>query len=168
MSLYGKVMWLLWIAVFLTGMLFFSNHLYKYSIPQQWPSVTGTIIESNIKQGSGSAGSGVTSVSHTTYYPDINYEYAVNYQTFRSSNINYSIKNFNTTKSYEHKSEAENKLEELTKGNKVTVYFNPETPSQSVLINKIPFDAWLVPMIFLLFTLYGLFGLYKESHEKNK
>ena len=90
---------------------------------KSWPSTSGTVIASSTK----SYKSGRN--SSRTYYADIHYEYVVNGQSFKNTLVKAGEHFIRVT----HAEYANETVERYPVGAKVTVYFDPVNPKDSVL-----------------------------------
>ena len=115
---------------FLSGaiLLFFSLRARKKSsASMSWPSTTGRIITSTVRQNSSTDEDGHVSF---TYSPVVEYEYTVNNQVYKGKTINYGIT------AMQDRNAAQKEVDRFTPGAQVPVYYNPEKPQEAVLEKK--------------------------------
>ncbi len=91
----------------------------------QWPSVSGVIVETQVREARNTDDDGNIDVS---YYPRVDYTYEVGGQTYRSHLIA-----FGAIKPVKNAAQVQKGLERYPMGGPVTVYYNPEKPSEAVL-----------------------------------
>ena len=93
-----------------------------------WPAVTGTILETSIRESTS-----VDSENNTTrcsYQPCVGYAYEVQGSNYRGHRIGFS------TLAYSDRRRAEQELAPFVIGAQVPVYFDPAKPRDSVLVRK--------------------------------
>jgi hypothetical protein len=111
------------------GLLFFSiRSRKKAQTSQNWPGTQGTVTVSAVRESSSTNDDGYTS---TYYYPKVEYEYTVMGQPYTGKNIS-----FGGATGYGNPLQVEPKLASYPVGAHVTVYYNPEKPSEAVLERK--------------------------------
>lgn len=66
---------------------------------------------------------------HTTYRPDVSYQYEVQGQTYTADSLGFGTSTYGLSK-------AEKMLSPYAAGGKVTVYYDPQDPAQAVLEPK--------------------------------
>jgi hypothetical protein len=92
-----------------------------------WPSTTGKILSSQVKEDS----------ADDTATARVQYEYIVDEEIFTSKTIRaFGIGKFNFA-------EPASRVKDFPVGKEVTVYYNPENHSQSVLLHGLP-DKWYI------------------------
>jgi hypothetical protein len=151
-----KITWTLWLFIALIGISFFSNHLYKKSIPFSWKSAEGAIIKSETKKTTIHLPKGANLF---VYRLQAEYSYSINGQAYISSDISYPNHKLSDGLTYDL---AVTRLKKYSKGSAVTVYYNPSVPTQSVLIKEIQFFDWFILVGFLLSFIVSIFRLYKK------
>ena len=111
------------------GLIFYGlRSRQKAEASQSWPSTTGQIIRSEVKQSANTDDDGNTSYS---YYPSVEYTYQITGQTYTSKRLV-----FGALKGYGSSAKAVADLQPYSLGGQVTVYYNPENPSEAVLERK--------------------------------
>ena len=93
---------------------------------EQWPTVEGTILSSEIEQESHTSDVGGHVDTYTEYFPAVEYEYRYGEEAYRSRRILFANVN------YKH-SEAQAIVAQYPVGSRTRVYFDPENPKLSVL-----------------------------------
>jgi hypothetical protein len=114
----------------LLGVFILSRFLMFYEkgvLRSKWPSVTGTIIISEIKEGY----SGDGEYSAVSYNAIISYRYTVNLVEYVSSVISSSEPPFAIGKKWYAKSQ----VDKYKVKKQVSVFYNPEDPREAVLEN---------------------------------
>jgi hypothetical protein len=114
-----------------------------------WPTTTGTITDNFISNEwtSGSHGGG-----HYTYYPNVAYEYQVGASSYTGNRISV-VSSGSSDSSY-----AQNVLDYYYVGAVVTVHYDPNDPTRSVLEIGGPAD-YVFLIIGLVFTSIGVGGM---------
>ena len=92
----------------------------------EWPTVQGTVTDTRIEESYDSED------SEYSYKPKITYEYLVDGETYEASRIDFRF----FPKSYGTRSAAQNFINQLTTGARVTVYYNPNNPERAVLVRE--------------------------------
>jgi hypothetical protein len=100
----------------------------KSEASQTWPSTSGTVMVSEIRESSSTDDDGYT---RTYYHPKVEYGYEVAGQAFTGKNIS-----FGGQVGYGSPSQVNPVLAKYPLGANVTVYYNPEKPSEAVLERK--------------------------------
>jgi hypothetical protein len=136
-----------WIRIFfmpglliLTGLFILSRfflHARKGAQRRNWPSVTGEIIASEIKEFGG---------EDTRYHLIVRYRYRVNLVEYESTHISLSEAPFDRG-SEKH---ARTRAQKYQVHDKVNVFYNPELPGEAVLDNSEP-----LPNMLLLYLILG-------------
>ncbi len=120
----------------------------KAAASQNWPSVGGRVISTDIAIQSDDD----EDSSRLSYLPRINYEYEVaglNYQAHRFS--------FGSEPSFPSRGKAETFLAPYQSGNQVRVFYNPDNPEETVLVQKMrSMTAGLIVGIVLLVAMVCL------------
>ena len=97
----------------------------KAEASQGWPSVAGTMTLSEVKQSINRNEDGIESIS---YYPAVEYTYQYAGQSFTSKRLQ-----FGGVQGQKNSTNAQKVLARYPQGGSVTVYYNPENPSEAVL-----------------------------------
>lgn len=111
-----------------------------------WPSTQGRVIESRVVENRSTDSDGDTS---TTYRPYIKYEYQVVGATFTSDKL--AIGPAVSTSNYRKSAE---KVQKLPVGAAVTVFYNPDDPTDAVLEQRS--NAKLLLILGIVFAAVGL------------
>ncbi len=106
----------------------------KAEASQSWPSTVGRITAAEVKQ---SVSRDDDDREHYAYYPSVEYEYQVAGQTYTGKRIA-----FGGTVATSNPNQAAAQLDRYPVGGEVTVYYNPEKPSEAVLERKAGGFAW--------------------------
>lgn len=124
--------------------------LQEAKASSDWPSVTGTIVSSDVSSHRSTSGSGSKKKTSTVYEPVITYTYKVDGKSYTSDRI--------TTGDYSSSSSKRayriaNKYQE---GSDTKVYYNPDEPYLSVLEPGTTFMSYLPFGMGLLFGFVGV------------
>ena len=98
----------------------------KATESQSWPKATGKITRAEVVRETDTDEEGFTS---TTYRPDFEYQYEVAGSEFSNTRVS-----FGGTTSYSSKKKAEEKLNQYPLNGTVNVYYDPQSPAESVLV----------------------------------
>ena len=129
----------------------------------KWPSVSGTILSSDVSVSQSTSGSGSKKKTSTVYQPSISYKYEVNGKAYTSSRV--------TTSDYSSSSSkrAYRIVNKYPEGSTATIYYNPDEPYLSVLepgatfMSYVPFACGLIfGGVGVLIMLGGIFGMLKR------
>jgi hypothetical protein len=91
-----------------------------------WHQVPGKITEAEVKKDYDTDAEGFTT---TTFVPEIKYQYQVGEEDFTNDRIS-----FGGTKTYSSSKKAEEALSPYPVNGSVSVFYNPESPEESVLV----------------------------------
>lgn len=131
--------WLgLWSLCTLVGDGFLAYSAFRQCWTYTYSSTQGTVASTKIESNSDSEGG-------TTYTPQVQYTYTVNGRQFQADRINFLLV------SSSHKA-AENVVNHFPAGQPVTVYYNPASPGDSVLLRGIDGMGLFMAMFFLPFN----------------
>lgn len=111
-----------------------------------WPSTQGRVIESRVVESHSSDSDGDTT---TNYRPYIKYEYEVVGSTFTSDKL--AIGPAVSTSNYR---KSEEKVKRMPVGAAVTVFYNPDDPTDAVLEQRS--NAGLLLTLGIIFAVVGL------------
>lgn len=121
-----------------------------------WPAAAGRIVESKIVESKiverkvdGSSGRRRTRSSDRDYTVDVRYSYEVEGQKFEGDRLRYG------NDSHDSRASAMEEQSLFASGKEVQVYYDPKTPSQSVLIKGIGL-SWLGMALGLMALVIGL------------
>ena len=134
---------------FLAGaiLLFFAIRTRrKSSASMAWPSTTGQISTASVRQNSATDEDGHVNF---TYSPIVEYDFPVNGQAFKGRRINYGITASPTREA------AQKEVDRFPIGRQVTVFYNPEKPSEAVLEKKVVTSkvGLILGIVFMVLTL---------------
>ena len=90
-----------------------------------WPSITGTIAETEVRESRNTNDDGRVDVS---YYPQVTYTYEVAGQSHRSHRIA-----FGAITPVRNVTQVQKALTQYPVGTPISVYYNPDKPSEAVL-----------------------------------
>ncbi len=108
------------------GLIFFSKRSKKKAdLSQGWPSVGGKVILSEVRQSANTDEDGYTSYS---YYPRVEFAYMVAGQSYESKRLS-----FGGVTGTSNPDKAQETVNKYPVGSPVTVYYNPEKPSEGVI-----------------------------------
>jgi hypothetical protein len=110
-----------------------------------WPSVEGQVVAAMVETKVDHDEDGTT----TSYSPRITYTYSVSGQQYASDQVVIGAR-----RHYPSQARAEAKLA-YQPGQQVTVYYNPDKPSQAVLEVGATRGAWGTLLIGIVFTILG-------------
>ena len=113
--------------------------------PAKWLKVTGTIVASKVEEKASQLTEGVP-----VHVPAIEYEYAINSQTFKSSRRR--LHNYISGE----RADADAVLSRYPAGASVIVFVNPRKPEQSVLEYGVSPLSWIPLGFGLVFLLLSL------------
>ncbi|WP_241175232.1 DUF3592 domain-containing protein [Natronolimnobius sp. AArcel1] len=119
--------------------------------------VDATILETDIDRRS-------SSNSGTSYYPDVEFEYEYEGETYISSNIDAASSRAGDSS----RSAAQSVLDEYPEGEEVTVYLDPSEPDEAFLEN----DRSYAPLLFVLagaaIAIAGAVYLFRTVREERQ
>jgi hypothetical protein len=115
--------------------------------PAKWLKVTGTIVASKVEEKASPITEGVP-----VHVPAIEYEYAINSQTFKSSRRR--LHNYISGE----RADADAVVSRYPAGASVIVFVNPRKPGQSVLEYGVSPLSWVPLAVGLLFLSISLLG----------
>ncbi len=109
-----------------------------------WPTVRGTVLESNLVHSSRRTGTGRSATSRASEWtPIVRYEYEVGGVRFESGRVDFMTRAGG-------RGAAEAELKGLEAGAEVTVHYDPDEPSRAVLrAGNGPWD-WIPPLMGVL------------------
>jgi len=119
-----------------------------------WSTAPGTILESNVRESSGSDIDGPAS-----YYAQVSYSYQVMGQAYQGKNIHIGARSAGP------RNKAQAAASRYPAGAVVTVYYNPANPADAILERTAPANTvtLILGIIFLVITLClicgGLFAI---------
>ena len=108
-----------------------------------WPTAPGKIISSEVV-------SRRDQDSTTMYYAEVKYSYAVEQRTYTGNRV--SFVNFGTN----HSRDARHIVGRFPAGVKVSVRYNPDEPSESVLESRVSWLVYLFMGVGVAFTGFGI------------
>lgn len=125
----------------------------KAEASQSWPSTVGEIVQAEVKVGTdreiviGADTDEIPDVKHY-YYPTVEYTYQVGGTQYSSKQIA-----FGGTVGYSSRAKAQAQLNKYPVGKQVTVYYNPEKPSEAVLERQSAAAKWFTVVGAILIVL---------------
>jgi hypothetical protein len=146
MTFISLVMTLIFGAIGLGLLLFGRSARRKALASQSWPTVAGTVTESEVKITQDSSGSGLDAQETTHYKPVVKYQYSVEGMEYAGSRIAFGAMN-------SAHSAANAVVARYPAGASVTVRYDPEKPAEAVLETKSGGGALLMVLgvVFLVF-----------------
>jgi len=135
------------IFVFFVGgvaaIIFGIRNRKKGTESQNWPKVIGKISRAEVLEELDTDEEGFTSKS---YKPEIEYQYGVGDEEFTSTKVS-----FGGTRTYSSNKKAEEALTNYPLNGSVSVFYNPQDPSESVLVQgtKGTMGLIIVGIVFL-------------------
>jgi hypothetical protein len=102
----------------------------KAQASQNWPAVTGRVLTARLQHSTTSDAEGDMT---TSYYPQVEYEYVAQGQTFRGNKIA-----FGPQKTHNNQARAQVALDSYLPGMDIPVYYNPLQPQEAVLEKSAP------------------------------
>lgn len=126
-----------------------------------WPAAAGRIVESKIveRKVDGSSGRRRTRSSDRDYTVDVRYSYEVEGQKFEGDRLRYG------NESHDSRASANDEQLLYPQGKAVQVYYDPKTPSQSVLIKGIGL-SWLAMALGLMALVIGLVVIFRMARAR--
>ncbi len=124
--------------------------LQEAKASENWPSVTGTILSSDVSSHRSTSGSGSKKKTSTVYEASISYKYEVDGKSYTSSRITAGDYSSSSSK------RAYRMVNKYPKGSNATVYYNPDEPYISVLEPGTTFMSYLPFGMGLLFGFVGI------------
>jgi len=123
------------------------RNIFLAKASASWPSSQGSIIASSVESYlSGNAGS-----RNTAYHVNIQYRFAVGGATYTGHRVAYGATDYNDPK------DAYEMANSYRRGQKVSVYYHPENPKESLLKPGVHASAWFLPLAGLVFLASGIF-----------
>ncbi len=113
----------------------------------RWPNVEGKIVNVKVRTYNVSKSRGVSSGDNKTYYPNISYSYEVNGMQFNSERYKLG----ETFDSFKTKPEARAAAKKFIVDEPITVFYDPDDPSSSVLNNTYSWPVFMPIVLGLLF-----------------
>jgi len=152
----GATLVLLFIALFLTaaGILPTLDH---HSSVQEHEPVDATIISTDIRVEEDDDGD-------KTYYPIVNYEYAVDGETYRQDNVFPG----SFSRGFGSRSDAEAVVDQYDPGQGVTVQYGPRNHGQAYLRNDGMPGSWWLGLVGAGVALAGGYWLVKTGFRRRK
>lgn len=107
------------LAMIIIGVIIIAQNAFKKNRIENWASVEGTVLYSTIRIKPKGL--------NEHYLPSIGYAYTVNGEKYKKSVDN------SLNSGYLHKEDVQKIIDKYPEGSTVTVYYNPENPSKSIL-----------------------------------
>ena len=138
------------------GLLAWSGYTYtKASASQSWPSTQGQVVTSEVKKTTHTSQNGTKWV----FKPILKYEYSVDNLDFTGNRIRFTSFEINHEK--EHKAKRE--ISAYPVGKKVSVFYNPNNPTDAVLVVGVGSRVYMGFGLGILLLAIG--GIFVESEE---
>jgi hypothetical protein len=112
----------------------------------KWPHVQGRVVSAGVEKLEGG--------KRTTWRPNVTYEYAVNRTEYSSNTIK------PTRVALTIDEPARKVVSRYSVGSRVTVYYDPDDPAQSLLEPEVPWESYVFLMFGLVFAGLGVLGVY--------
>lgn len=159
-TVFGWVFGIFFTFIGLVFTLLGSFEMYQGWRTQDWPSVPGRIISSEIEsRDSRSRSSGGRSRTDTDYSVKIRYAYEVAGQSLEGTRIQYGYQ------SHDGRASARKEQSRYLPAKEVQVYYDPDNPSRSVLV-KGAGTSWLAIGLGSLALVLGLFTMGYLAYRK--
>ncbi len=149
------------VVVSLSKLIYDCPKLAKAFIATSWPSTEGKIIWSEMTRKemvalhaseSKTQGTRISAANYEVYTPDLEYEYVINGEAYRSNRL------YTYTTTYRTEAKAQSILSKYPKQRKVMVYYNPDKPAIAVLEPGIhDYATYLVLGVSFCIGVFGLF-----------
>jgi hypothetical protein len=123
----------------------------KAQASQNWPTATGRVLEARLQHSTTSDAEGDMT---TSYYPQVEYEYVVQGQTFHGNKIA-----FGPQKTSSSQSKAQTTLASYPPGVAIPVYYNPVQPQEAVLEKSAPAGMMGLIIGIILVVISACLGL---------
>ncbi len=143
------------LMLFIVGLFFLFIGLQQASKgkeSREWPHVTGEVLVSKVEKYS------------KVYMPEIEYKYDVNDQSYRNDTINFG----NSIEQSKSLSYSRNITKKFPKGERIKVYYDPESPEVSVLIPGGNTTNWYIVGFGALLCFWPLIGLFSNIRGNRK
>ena len=142
---------LLFVAIGLVLFYIYFRNLARVRASEGWPASQGTILESWVRESTTTDDDGSTS-SH--YYPEVRYAYQVMGVEYQGDKLTFGPKSGGA------QSKAARIVSNYPKGVTVTVYYDPQKPSNAVLERNVSKSLLIYGLIFIVI---GIFFYFKIS-----
>ncbi len=117
-----------------------------------WPTTQGVIVNSEVvrerNRNSSSSGSSVT------YTADVMFEFQLDGQTYSSNNVSFGQYSSSSA------SDARKIVRAYPANSRVTVYYNPDNPDESVLEPGVSAGSYMILGMGILFSAIGVLGFF--------
>jgi hypothetical protein len=138
-----------------------------------WPSVDGKIIDSRVEEEKvkrTGSGTNKTPLNQKRYQPKVDYTYSVNDKIFKGTRISYSDHGYlgkskkitimgvtRYSSNADAKAGAQKIAQKYPKGKKVTVYYMPDNPAESLLEPGFSYKVFAWPLVGIVMFVIGVF-----------
>ena len=136
---------LIFIIIGVVLLIPYFRSLAKMRASQAWSTVQGTVVESRVGRSASTDSEGEVSYS---YYPEIRYQYQVMGNEYQGDKISFSPK-ISSIRSW-----AERVIAKYPTGANVTIYYQPDNPSNAVLERSV---SRVMLVLGIIFVLIGIF-----------
>lgn len=100
------------------------NAYKKGTASQKWPTTNGTVIHSEVEKRTSTTGSGTNKKKKVTHHARVSYSYSVGGENYTANRVQFGQASGNP----------HDIVSRYPKGKSITIYYDPETPDQAVLI----------------------------------
>jgi len=151
---------ILWFIICFAFIGFSAFNIIKGFETESWSQTSATILSSEIGYSTSHSRHGGSS---TTYGAKITYQYSVNGVSYTSNTISYGY-------AYSSDHDAASQLvDNYPVGKIVTIYYNPDNPSEAVLISGIDSSTWIFFSFGLFFSIIGIaIVIYYSTKRKER
>lgn len=134
MSLFMGIFFVVGVGVSIWGVSIIRNG----AASENWPSTTGEVVEAYVRDSTDEDG--------TTYHAEVTYRYTVNDQWYAGDTVNFGQYGSG------NRSHAQGIVDRYPSGQRITVYYNPDSPGTAVLEPGLTWSSYLVLGIGLCFA----------------
>ncbi len=133
------------------GLLIFGSRSKKKSdLSQGWPSVTGKVLASSVRESRSNEDNGVK----VAYYPDVAFQYEVAGKDYSSKN-----RSFGAVTPLKSQEAVLRILEQYPVDSTLLVYYDPQNPTQAVIERAADGIKWVLVLGILALIVAGCTGL---------
>jgi hypothetical protein len=138
------------IAISLVVLIVFGRQILQGLKSRNWPTAAGTVQDARIQMHQSTDEEGDVT---TTYEAFVQYRYSVSGREYQGMRRTFSDVRTSS------RSRTEKILERYPPGGSVTVYYDPEDPSASVLEPGVGAMSYILLLLVLAFLVFGVVGL---------
>lgn len=151
-------------SAWLGFVLFFFAESRHYQASTEWPNTYGIVLTSEYKRVVSTSGTGRQRTTTTTYKPNITYQYSVSGENYENNMVQFMS-------SFKKESDAKTLVEGFPVDAEIPVFYFPDDPADSVLIQGLQDSTILVMNIFffggIAFVIILIFPLRKAFRGKH-